>query len=546
MKIPPFAALIKRIKIASFRQETLKRLQEEEQDEEMRFQKRKQIYQFNSKNQPVLPLVPTSKPADEEKDKTKIITFDLKIRTGTGAGAPSYKMSMRKFESGTPQEWMEVLTGLKEIWRQNSVNSPTDRAATVAAIIRGDSLTAFETALEDARVDPDPEDEEDPAPLVMTQEHIETALRAVTSVVFPFRALETQKIWMTRNMRKPFDMESKTMAAALSRINNWLPAFPDGTQASKFSESELIGLMEWSLPSSWRKIMDKNSFLPSMHTLKDLVDECERIERTETPTNNNNDHDSDNNKNNKKNKFAKFENNNKKNGRGRNEPPADRNRAHGRAVNFEFNCSRCGPNESHDTEACFKIKNLARKAARANGNENAKAKPFSKRTFRKEVHAMARRASKHDGLAVIASALKREESKHAKRSNKKKKVAVAKKADSDSDSDESMHNLEAPIPRKKSARVPKDLLSDPKGIFDGLQEVDSFNEDEMRLEGYILPIKQPGVTWYVRKHYMKYVDTDEDESSEANKATAEERAFLQSIDKEEEEQKMAAKSVNSN
>ena len=46
--------------------------------------------------------------------------------------------------------------------------------------------------------------------------------------------------------------------------------------------------------------MDKNSFLPSMHTLKDLVDECERIERTETPTNNNNDDDSDNNKNNKK------------------------------------------------------------------------------------------------------------------------------------------------------------------------------------------------------------------------------------------------------
>ena len=49
----------------------------------MRFQKRKQIYyQFNSKNQPVLLLVPTSKPVNKEKDKTKIIsTFELKIRT---------------------------------------------------------------------------------------------------------------------------------------------------------------------------------------------------------------------------------------------------------------------------------------------------------------------------------------------------------------------------------------------------------------------------------------------------------------------------------
>ena len=43
--------------------------------------------------------------------------------------------------------------------------------------------------------------------------------------------------------------------------------------------------------------------------------------------------------------------------------------------------------------------------------------------------------------------LKREESKHAKRSNNNKAVPAPKKADSDSDSDESMHNLEAPIPR---------------------------------------------------------------------------------------------------
>ena len=41
------------------------------------------------------------------------------------------------------------------------------------------------------------------------------------------------------------------------------------------------------------------------------------------------------------------------------------------------------------------------------------------------------------------------------------------------------------------------------------------------------------------------VDTDDDVPSKANRATAEERAFLQSIDKEEKEQKMTAKAVNS-
>ena len=77
-----------------------------------------------------------------------------------------------------------------------------------------------------------------------------------------------------------------------------------------------------------------------------------------------------------------------------------------------------------------------------------------------------------------------------------------------------MHNLEAPIPRNESAKVVKFNVYDPKGSFDGLQEVYSFNEDEMMfLEGIEPPAKHPGVTWFFRKHYMKEVvdvDTKDD------------------------------------
>ena len=45
----------------------------------------------------------------------------------------------------------------------------------------------------------------------------------------------------------------------------------------------------------------------------------------------------------------------------------------------------------------------------------------------------------------------------------------------------------------------------PRGIFEGLQEVDSFNEVKMILEGIDPLVKQPGVTWYVKKHYRKKV-----------------------------------------
>jgi hypothetical protein len=71
--------------------------------------------------QPILPLVPDRFETDS-KDKTTYITFDLKVRAGTGEGTPSYKKHMQTLDNGTPQEWMESLAGLREIWQQNGVS----------------------------------------------------------------------------------------------------------------------------------------------------------------------------------------------------------------------------------------------------------------------------------------------------------------------------------------------------------------------------------------------------------------------------------------
>jgi hypothetical protein len=97
---------IKHINIATFCIREARQIKEEE---EMRFIKRNQQYK-TSGMQPILPLVPKRLKLDN-KDKTTFITFDLKVHAGTGAGTPSYKKHMRTFDEGTPQEWMELLTG---------------------------------------------------------------------------------------------------------------------------------------------------------------------------------------------------------------------------------------------------------------------------------------------------------------------------------------------------------------------------------------------------------------------------------------------------
>jgi hypothetical protein len=76
-----------------------------------------------------------------------------------------------------------------------------------------------------------------------------------------------------------------------------------------------------------------------------------------------------------------------------------------------------------------------------------------KRTFRKQVNAIARRAGKKGNIKIVKKAIKRKQGKHGKKEKKHAKVARAKKAESsNSDSyDGSIHvmDLGQRIPRKK-------------------------------------------------------------------------------------------------
>ena len=99
--------------------------------------------------QAVLPLVLDKLPSIDE-DKSHFLSFELMTRVGQPATSTKYKKHVRKFEEGTPQQWIDVLRDMEEIWTQNSVNGGTDRASTVRAVVRGESLTSFEAALQEA------------------------------------------------------------------------------------------------------------------------------------------------------------------------------------------------------------------------------------------------------------------------------------------------------------------------------------------------------------------------------------------------------------
>ena len=91
---------------------------------------------------------------------------------------------------------------------------------------------------------------------------------------------------------------------------------------------------------------------------------------------------------------------------------------------------------------------------RGKGDDNQKSRPFSKRTFRKEVNALARKASKKNVLDLVAKTVKREQAKTARRVKPKKgKAKKAESSDSDSDSEESVQMIEDVTQKTKSRKT---------------------------------------------------------------------------------------------
>jgi hypothetical protein len=129
------------------------------------------------------------------------------------------------------------------------------------------------------RVDPNPNANTLQA---LTIEHIGRAMDQVLNFVFLHHALEIQKLWMVRDMKKPYGLSTHKTAPAIMNINNCLPVFPLGSPASKFTDQEVVGLLKWSLPLTWRKKFDLDGYVPTLGTKAKLILECKAIKQNES------------------------------------------------------------------------------------------------------------------------------------------------------------------------------------------------------------------------------------------------------------------------
>ena len=55
--------------------------------------------------------------------------------------------------------------------------------------------------------------------------------------------------------------------------------FPGATDADKYTENELVGMVEWTLPEVFRTQFDLKGYIPTDHDRPRLIKESEAIER---------------------------------------------------------------------------------------------------------------------------------------------------------------------------------------------------------------------------------------------------------------------------
>jgi hypothetical protein len=78
-------------------------------------------------------------------------------------------------------------------------------------------------------------------------------------------------------------MGAKQFTTLMSRINNYFPFYPNVTVLLRYSKEELIGILEFAVPSHWRKAFDLLDYLPTSDDKARFISECERIEQNKMP-----------------------------------------------------------------------------------------------------------------------------------------------------------------------------------------------------------------------------------------------------------------------
>ena len=171
----------------------------------------------------------------------------------------------------------------------------------------------------------------------------------------PKKALQKQKRYMRRFLKKLLDMKVKNFAELVIIMNKLLTRLPNTSPtvpAAKIMDNKILYILESTMPISWQRHMILQGFDPMGGTIAELAVFCEQIKLTEElPAVKKSNQD----------KTGKDPNKGDKKGNKKHKPEGE--------ISNPYNCMLHRPSKTHNIENCYALKNLVK------GTKNRKKDP---------------------------------------------------------------------------------------------------------------------------------------------------------------------------
>ena len=149
----------------------------------------------------------------------------------------------------------------------------------------GDTLSQFEKKIKDIKAQAIHDTAEGTAVMdldVETVENLQLCLQAVTITILPQKALQTQKCYMRRVLRKLQGMKIRDYFARYLQLNKYLSEFPPFLPRQQLPSDKVLEHAKFAIPNSWQKQMVLHGFNTIARTMDNFIKFCERLELSES------------------------------------------------------------------------------------------------------------------------------------------------------------------------------------------------------------------------------------------------------------------------
>jgi hypothetical protein len=137
------------------------------------------------KNLSMSPPIPLSRPEETISNKDDMLKFKLYSNPTDKDGA-SYEIKVKKFLTGTPEEYIKTVVALKKVLRGQDIVTGAEQYTMARRLFDGEALTSFNNASTTTGAE--------------TVANLDVVLKKVAGSVFPLRAYINQKQAMRRFM----------------------------------------------------------------------------------------------------------------------------------------------------------------------------------------------------------------------------------------------------------------------------------------------------------------------------------------------------------